>query len=172
MTRIWRWLWSTRKKEAIPVLVLKYWMNHTASRSIFILFFYSFNPSHFVSKIICLQRMCVEFSAEYSHNYVVFFRLFSTRLNIETFQPPFFVHLVAGLKPLGLSGVMVLSVLLIRIMIVSYWSACQTPVEPDRLCCSCLPGTVDKSFPAKHLLLPLYFSAQWSGRITLDLKHN
>lgn len=127
----------------------------------FYTFFYgSFNPSHFLSKIICIQRMCVEFSAEYNHNYVVFFRLLSTRLHIETFQPPFFVHLVAGVKPVGLSGVVVLSVLLIRIMTVSYWSACQTPDEPDHLCCSCLPGTVDKSFLAKHLLLPLHFSAQ------------
>lgn len=172
MTRIWRWLWSTRKKEAIPVLVLKYWRNHAASRCILYFFYCSFNPSHFLIKINCIQRMCVEFSAEYSHNYVVFLRLLSTRLHIKTFQPPFFIHLVAGVKPIGLSGVVVLSMLLIRIMIVSYWSACQTPDEPDHLCCSYLPGTIDKSFLTKHLLLPLHFSAQWLGLITLDLKHN
>jgi len=74
----------------------------------FYTFFYcSFNPSHFLSKINCIQRMCVEFSAEYSHNCVVFLRLLSTRLHIETFQPPFFIHLVAGVKPLGLNGVVV-----------------------------------------------------------------
>lgn len=72
-TCIWRWLWSTRKKEAIPVLVLKYWWNHSASRCILYFFYCLFNPSHFLSKINCIQRMRVEFSAEYSRNYVVFF---------------------------------------------------------------------------------------------------
>lgn len=171
MTCIWRWLWSTRKKEAIPVLVLKYWRNHSASWSILYYFYCPFNPSHFLSKINSIQRMRVEFSAEYSRNYVVFSRLLSARLHIETFQPPFFIHLFAGVKPLGLSGVAVLSMLLIMIMTVSCWSACQTPDEPDHLCCSCLPATKDKSF-AKHLLLPLHFSDKWLGLITWDLKHN